>query len=140
MIYVVVQFTCIIFLITNADFSKLGYFSWGLLITGWIVGYLAIFNMKLDNINILPQLKTHHKLITYGIYHYIRHPMYTSIMLQGLAATLTNPTAWQWLIYLLLIVVLFLKSEKEQVYLSKRFDDYQNYQNKTGRFIPFLFF
>lgn len=138
MIYVVVQFTCIIVLLINADFSKLSALAWVLLIAGWIVGYLAVFHMKLSNLNITPELKQNHLLITHGIYRYIRHPMYTSLILQGFAVVLTNPEILQWLLYSLMILTLFLKSGKEQNYLTERFDNYQDYQKNTGRFLPFL--
>ncbi len=138
MIYVVAQFCCIIFLIVNADFSQLGYSAWSLLLIGWVVGVLAVFNMQIGNLNILPKLKTNHQLITHGIYRYIRHPMYTSLILQALAMVFSNPKIVQWLVYFTLIVVLFLKSKKEEMYLRKGFKDYASYQKKTDRFLPFL--
>lgn len=138
MIYVIAQFACIIYLILNANFSQLNYLGWGILMVGWIIGYLAIINMKLANLNIQPALKDNHLLITHGIYQYIRHPMYASLILQGFAVALTNLEISQWLVYLTLIIVLFLKSEKEQNYLIKRFDNYQDYQKNTGRFLPLL--
>ncbi len=138
MIYVIIQFSCIIYLVINADFSKLIDFTWGILIVGWIIGCLAMFNMKLSNLNIVPELKNNHLLVSHGIYRYIRHPMYTSLILQGFAVVLTNLEISQWLVYLIMVITLFFKSEKEQNYLTKRFDNYQEYQKNTGRFLPIL--
>ena len=139
MIYVVVQFSCVIYLLINAHFSQLSYALWGLLIMGWIIGYAAVAAMGLDNIAVQPQLKTGHRLVTHGVYRYVRHPMYTSLMIQGLALVFTNPIMLQYLAYGILLVVLFLKSSKEEFYLSQRFDDYAEYKNQSGRFLPALF-
>lgn len=138
MIYVVIQFICIIFLIISADFSQFAGLNWLLLIIGAVLGFWAVFNMRLDNLNIQPKLKTHHRLITHGIYSVIRHPIYTALLIEALALVMTQPQIQQWLGFGVLIVVLFLKSNKEEFYLSQRFSDYPNYKKQTGRFLPFL--
>ncbi|HBQ24480.1 MAG TPA: isoprenylcysteine carboxylmethyltransferase family protein, partial [Gammaproteobacteria bacterium] len=81
MIYVVIQFGCIIYLIINARFDLVESFSALLIILSLIVGLMAVVNMRLDNLNIVPTLKDKHQLVTHGIYHFIRHPMYTSVLL-----------------------------------------------------------
>lgn len=138
MIYVVAQFICIFYLIINADFSQFGVLNGLLLIASAVLGAWAVLNMRLDNLNIQPQLKGKHKLITHGIYHSIRHPIYTAVIMGMLAVVLTRPQIEQWLAYLLLIVILSLKSNKEEFYLMQRFNNYKNYKRKTGKFLPFL--
>jgi protein-S-isoprenylcysteine O-methyltransferase Ste14 len=36
------------------------------------------------------------------------------------------------------VINLILKSNLEEKLLTQRFDTYQDYRNKTGRFLPFL--
>lgn len=140
MIYVVIQFSCIIYLIFNMQFERLNILSYGLISIAVAIGITAVINMKLGNLNIVPTLKKQHQLITNGIYHWIRHPMYTSVLLLCLAFTLTNSHQTAQLVMLILLLDLVLKSNLEEKLLSQRFEKYQDYKNKTGRFIPFLFF
>ena len=138
MIYVVIQFVCIIYLIMNAQFDHLDPLSYALIALSVVVGITAVINMKLDNLNIVPTLKDRHQLVTYGIYRFIRHPMYTSVLLFCLALTLTNSHYLAQLMMVILFIDLILKSNLEEKLLNERFDSYQSYKNKTGRFLPFL--
>ena len=138
MIYVIVQFSCIFYLVFNARFESLAAFSYGLIGIALIIGLIAVMTMKLDNLNIVPTLKDQHQLITGGIYHWIRHPMYTSVFLLCLAFVLTNNHLFSQLTMLILLVDLILKSNLEEKLLTQCFSNYQDYKNKTGRFIPFL--
>ncbi len=138
MIYVIIQFSCIIYLILNARFENLALLEYLLLATAAIIGLMAVINMQVRNLNILPTLKDRHQLITYGIYRYIRHPMYSSVLLLCVALTLSNAHYVAQIVLLVLVLDLILKSNLEERLLIQRFDAYQRYKSKTGRFMPFL--
>ncbi len=138
MIYVIVQFSCIVYLIINTQVENLNSLSISLIIFAIVLGLMALFNIKPSNLNILPQLKDKHQLITSGIYRYIRHPMYTSVILFCLALLITNVDQFSIVVMLILTIDLILKSNVEEMLLSKRFTSYLNYQKKTGKFLPFL--
>jgi protein-S-isoprenylcysteine O-methyltransferase Ste14 len=87
MIYVVIQFSCIIYLILNAQLENLATLEYWLLAIAVVIGLMAVINMKPRNLNIVPTLKNQHQLVVKGIYHYIRHPMYTSVLLSCIAFT-----------------------------------------------------
>ncbi|CAC9446333.1 hypothetical protein BSPLISOX_400 [uncultured Gammaproteobacteria bacterium] len=138
MIYVVIQFSCIIYLILNAQLENLATLEYWLLAIAVVIGLMAVINMKPRNLNIVPTLKNQHQLVVKGIYHYIRHPMYTSVLLSCIAFTLSNAHYLAQGVMLLLVINLILKSNLEEKLLTQRFDTYQDYRNKTGRFLPFL--
>ncbi len=138
MIYVVIQFGCIIYLIINARFEHLNIASTTLIALSIALGLMAVINMKLNNLNIVPTLKDKHQLVTHGIYRFIRHPMYTSVLLFCLACALTINNNQATIVMFVLLVDLILKSNVEEKLLSERFTTYSNYKNKTGRFLPFL--
>ncbi len=138
MIYVVIQFVCIIYLIINARFEHLDTLKYALLGAATVIGVSAVVNIKPDNLNIVPTLKDKHKLITHGIYRFIRHPMYTSVLLLSFTLTLTHSHYLSQLIMFILLVDLILKSNLEEKLLTERFSTYQDYKNNTGRFLPFL--
>jgi len=80
------------------------------------------------------------KLVTSGIFHYIRHPLYSSLILLTWGILLKNPTFSLINFAALSSVFLYLTAiydEKECVsYFGER---YLLYMNKTKMFIPFLF-
>ena len=138
MIYVVIQFSCIIFLAFSAKLNDLNLISLSFIAVSIAIGLHAIIDMQLKNLNIQPSLRQNHKLITKGIYTYIRHPMYTSVLLLCFGLMLNNNTLATQVVMLILVIDLILKSNFEEKLLSKRFKNYDEYRQKTGRFIPFL--
>ena len=138
MIYVVIQFSAILLLIINTNINNISTYSLILFIASAIIGVTAIINMKISNLNIMPELKDNHKLATNGIYKYIRHPMYTSVILLCLGFLLTEITTVNIIAMLVLIIDLFLKSRLEEKLLEQRFNNYKDYKNNTYRFLPFI--
>lgn len=138
MIYVVIQFSAILLLIINTNINNIGTYSLILFIASAIIGVTAIINMKISNLNIMPELKDNHKLATNGIYKYIRHPMYTSVILLCLGFLLTEITTVNIIAMLILTINLFLKSRLEEKLLEQRFNNYKDYKNNTYRFLPFI--
>ena len=138
MIYVVIQFSALLLLIINTNINNISTYSLILFIASAIIGVTAIINMKISNLNIVPELKDNHKLATNGIYKYIRHPMYTSVILLCLGFLLTEITTVNIIAMLVLIIDLFLKSRLEEKLLEQRFNSYKDYKNSTYRFLPFI--
>ena len=138
MIYVVIQFSCIIYLVFNIQTDNFALMEYLLIIAAIVIGLSAVVSMQLKNLNILPELKETHQLRTQGIYRFARHPMYTSVLLLCLAFMLSNSHLFAQITMLILFVDLILKSNLEEKLLSERFQDYPEYRQKTGRFLPFL--
>ena len=116
-------------------------------IFGIILIYLGVIfilwtNISLDrNFSTTLIVRDDHKLITNGLYKYIRHPMYTgiSIWLFGMLLATDN-----WFLLLIIpiytILIMGFRMVKEEAMLESKFgDEYQNYKKRTKRFIPRLF-
>jgi protein-S-isoprenylcysteine O-methyltransferase Ste14 len=138
MIFVIIQFTSLGILIFYTDIFHFTLPSILLLLFSGVLGILAIRDMKIDNLNITPHLKTHHILVTRGIYKHIRHPMYSALLLFGLAIMLTNTHYITISVYVVLIIDLYFKSNVEEKLLLHTFKDYKIYKQTTGKFIPKL--
>ena len=110
MIYVVIQFSCIIYLIFNAQFNLFTLIEYALSFAAVIIGLSALFTMKFDNLNILPNLTKNHELRTTGIYRFIRHPMYSSVLLLSFALLLSNAHIYAQIVMGILLIDLILKS------------------------------
>lgn len=83
------------------------------------------------------QILSSQKLVDTGIYHYIRHPIYTGdiLLLIGLELALNS---WLVLIIFALIPYIFLQAKAEESLLLDTFPDYYTYQKNTKMFIPYL--
>lgn len=78
------------------------------------------------------------KLVTEGIYKYLRHPIYTGLMVVGFGAVLQNgPQPHVWF-FLALVLLLNVKARWEERLLLARYPEYQAYMASTPRFLPRL--
>jgi len=105
---------------------------------GGFLGMWAIWTMKLRNLSALPDIKPHSPLQTGGPYRWIRHPMYTAVLLLMLALVCEEFSYWRGLIWVVLLVDLFLKLRYEEVLLVKNFPEYAEYQTRTHQLIPWI--
>ena len=76
-------------------------------------------------------------LVTRGIYHYIRHPIYAGdiFLIFGLQLALNS---WLVLITIPLFAIVFRQTSAEEVVLARAFPNYRDYCKRTKRFVPFL--
>ncbi len=110
-----------------------------MLLSGVLFGLWAIKHNRRDNFNIRPDLKEGCELITTGPYRFVRHPMYTSVMLMTLGLAVATPIYLEWSSFLLLIFVLALKAVREERLWCEGSEAYKAYMKKTKRFIPFIY-
>jgi len=81
-----------------------------------------------------------HTLITNGIYHYIRHPMYASQFVWSVAQILLIQNWIAGLGSLILFIPFYIlrSSAEEQMMLEKFGDEYREYKKVTGGILPKL--
>lgn len=88
-----------------------------------------------------PEILPDQKLVTDGVYHYVRHPIYSALLLWMLGFPLVIRSLWGVAAGVLLIGPgLWLRIREEESMLLRVFgDDYRAYQAWTRRVIPFIF-
>ena len=84
------------------------------------------------------EIRDGHRLITEGVYQYVRHPAYTAIMLEVISIPLVGNAYWTLLIglgmYIPLLLVRWYREEKEMV--AKFGEQYEQYRREVPAFVP----
>ena len=86
------------------------------------------------------QIREGHTLVTEGVYRSIRHPMYASIWLWGIAQTLLLQN-WVagWASIVLFVPMYVLRVPREEQMMLEQFGEaYRAYMGRTGRVVPRL--
>jgi protein-S-isoprenylcysteine O-methyltransferase Ste14 len=103
------------------------------------LGSWALSANRPGNFNIRPLPREGGHLVQHGPYRWIRHPMYSALLLGGVAAARLSGDGSTWLILVALAVVLRIKSAVEERGMVARHPAYQDYQRRTRRFVPGLY-
>jgi len=106
-------------------------------ILGFIIVFIALFNLD-KSLTAFPTPKNNSELITSGLYKYVRHPIYTGILLTVFAYSIYSASIPRLIISLMLLILLYFKTNYEEHKLSEKYPDYSAYKARTGRFIPNL--
>lgn len=95
--------------------------------------------MKKSKLRILPEPSADAVLITNGPYRFIRHPMYTAILLGCIGLLIDHFTFLRLIMMISLAIVLITKLLWEEKMLTETFEGYKNYMAHTYRLLPFIF-
>jgi protein-S-isoprenylcysteine O-methyltransferase Ste14 len=106
-------------------------------IIGLVIIALAILQLN-KNLTPFPTPKENGTLIQNGLYKFVRHPIYSGIILTAIGFGLYGGSIWKIIIGFALWVLFYYKSIYEEKMLSKHFVGYKEYQKTTDRFFPFL--
>ncbi len=124
-------------------FANYGLTDW----LGWtgsglfVVAILLLWRSHADlgrNWTVTIGLRDKHKLVTEGIFKYIRHPMYAAHILWAIAQILIIHNwlvAYPFLITVTLLYLLRVNIEEEMM-IEKFGEEYKQYMSKTGRILP----
>jgi protein-S-isoprenylcysteine O-methyltransferase Ste14 len=100
----------------------------------WTLGH-----NRFGNFSVFPEVRHDARLVTSGPYRWVRHPMYTAILLGAAAFVAVDSRFWRVAGWVALLAVLIAKAAREESYLRAKFPDYTQYASRTRRFVPFVF-
>ncbi len=110
-----------------------------LTVTGLVVAIVARRTLA-ENWSRAVAFKEDHELITSGLYNYVRHPIYTGILLMILGTALFVGTASAGIGFLIMLVAIGFKLRAEEELLSEHFPrEYPRYKSRTKALIPYVF-
>jgi protein-S-isoprenylcysteine O-methyltransferase Ste14 len=85
-----------------------------------------------------PAVKENHELVTTGPYAYVRHPIYTGLIVMALGTALTG-SFWGIGVFIVASLTFILRIGKEEKIMLELFPDaYPAYQMRTKKLIPWL--
>ena len=108
-------------------FSFLGFL---LIIFALIIMFMAIKDLG-SNLSPLPRPLPNANLITSGIYRFMRHPMYFSLILISFGFFITKLSLYYLCLTISLALIIKLKIILEEKYLNKKFKNYFIYADKV---------
>jgi|SRR5437762_3599775 len=110
-------------------------------VTCLVIGLWLFYRSHVDlgtNWSITLEVREQHRLITQGVYRWIRHPMYSALVLYALGLALVIPNWVAGPSNLIAFAVLFvLRVSAEEKMMAEQFgDEYAAYTARTKRLVP----
>jgi protein-S-isoprenylcysteine O-methyltransferase Ste14 len=133
---VIGQFSAIFLLVRRAEIGNFSWLGYGLLCSSLLLGIWSVGIFKIRQLTVFPEPKTQFNLVESGPYRYMRHPMYTAVLMAALGLAIESHHWLNWLIFSLLVCILLLKISHEEKLLMAAFPAYKNYCQRTKKLIP----
>ena len=110
-----------------------------LLACGLLLGAWTLANNRPHNFNIVPLPREGASLCFDGPYDYIRHPMYSAVLLALLGVVVMTACPVSLLAWVALALVLDRKAVMEEKLLTEKHAEYAEYAQARKRFIPGIY-
>lgn len=105
-----------------------------------VLGIYWLFSSIGTGITPVSATRKEHKLVTNGIYRYIRHPLYTIGSSLFISFGMMADSWFIAALGILTFILMAIRTPKEEANLIEKFgDEYREYMKRTGRFLPKLF-
>ncbi len=105
---------------------------------GFLLAMAGLFGLG-RNLSVLPHPKDDAELVVSGAYRFVRHPIYSGLIIGAVGWALLNASVMT-LIYAGVLFVFFdLKSRREERYLTQKFPHYADYKQHVHKLIPFVY-
>jgi len=96
-----------------------------------------VFSSLGKNVTPTVAIRKEHTLVTHGPYRWVRHPLYSVGFLAFTGLSLLAANGFIFTTLLLCFPILMARTITEEARLVERFgDDYRDYMQRTGRYLP----
>ncbi len=98
-----------------------------------------VFSSLGKNVTPTVAIRQEHNLVTHGPYRWVRHPLYTVGFLAFAGLSLLSANGFIAAVVLFGMPVIMMRTPIEEAHLIERFgDEYRQYMQRTGRYLPKL--
>ena len=120
---------------------------WDMIATGLGVillgagGLMAMFGVLSlgSNLTAVPYPKEEAVLVVSGAYRFVRHPIYSGIILGSLGWSLLTNSLLALFLTLVLFIFFDVKSRREEQWLKDKYTNYPSYQKQVRKLIPLIY-
>ena len=82
-------------------------------------------------------LKKEHELVRKGLYRWIRHPIYTGILVGFIGTAMIKGHLRGWLGFAIVWLSFYIKARREETFLRQEFGEgFEEHTRNTGMFLP----
>ncbi len=86
----------------------------------------------------IPSAQEGHELVTSGPYRFVRHPIYTGVIMALLGSSLATSVGW-FIIFLFMGSMFVWRIDREEKFMMQLFPgEYPEYKKRTKKLIPFV--
>lgn len=108
------------------------------LLIGGALGTLGLVSLG-SNLSPFPKPIENGQLVTHGAYRFVRHPIYTGLILGTLGWSLLMATFLGIAFAVILFVFFDLKLRREEEWLTQTYPGYPDYQRRVRKLIPWVY-
>jgi len=105
---------------------------------GGILSLRGVLDLR-ENLTPFPRPLEGARLVETGAYRLVRHPIYGGLVLGALGWGLVRASPLTLAGALLLAGFFDLKSRREEIWLSERYENYPTYRRRTHRLLPWIY-
>lgn len=111
-----------------------------LVVVGLLVLLLGAFLLRgAGAFTVFPRPIAGGQLVDSGPYRFVRHPVYTGLILMSFGSVLVRPSLLALVAATLLLMILDLKRRREEEWLLDRYPLYATYRVRTKALIPWVY-
>ncbi|HEX5466582.1 MAG TPA: isoprenylcysteine carboxylmethyltransferase family protein [Candidatus Limnocylindrales bacterium] len=110
----------------------------GLIIVGLLLAGLGIVDLG-ANLTPFPRPRPTATLVERGAYRYLRHPIYSGLVLAGWGWSVAAGSLAALVLTAALALLLDLKARREEAWLLQRLPGYGAYRARTHKFVPGIY-
>ena len=97
----------------------------------------ALFNLG-NSLSVFPLPKNDAVFVGDGLYRWVRHPIYSGLLLAALGWAVLWLSWPAGLVWLLFAVWMDRKASAEEAWLVQKYSNYADYRRRVRKFVPFL--
>lgn len=110
-----------------------------LLLAGVGIVNAGLLSLGWRNLTALPYPRQEADLVESGAYRWVRHPIYSGVILGALGWSLLVNNALALAFTAVLILLLDFKTRQEEAWLRQKYPAYADYQQRVSKLIPWLY-